>query len=300
MRGSPSQTSNPQPSSHPQVWEIAGGSISLADPVVVGILNLTPDSFSDGGQFPGLEVVVRRAEQMVQEGAGILDVGGESTRPGASAVEVGEELRRVLPVVEALVEGLGVPISVDTRKAQVAGAALAAGAAVVNDISALVFDPGMVDVVAKAGAGVVLMHMRGTPETMRDRTDYDNLPADVAYELGLAVDHAEKRGIGPEAIVLDPGIGFAKTSRQSLALLGEIPRLRKLGFPVLVGPSRKSFLGDLLKVRPQERAVGTAAACLIAYQGGARLFRVHDVAPTVQALTVAQAVDAQRMEGSTT
>ena len=120
MRGSPSQTSNPQPSSHPQVWEIAGGSISLADPVVVGILNLTPDSFSDGGQLPGLEVVVRRAEQMVQEGAGILDVGGESTRPGASAVEVGEELRRVLPVVEALVEGLGVPISVDTRKAQVA------------------------------------------------------------------------------------------------------------------------------------------------------------------------------------
>ena len=299
MRGSPYPTSNPQPSSHHQVWEIAGGSISLADPVVVGILNLTPDSFSDGGELPNLEVVVGRADQMVREGAGILDVGGESTRPGASAVEVGEELRRVLPVVEVLVERCGVPISVDTRKAQVAEAALAAGAAVVNDVSALVFDTGMVDVVAKAGAGVVLMHMRGTPETMGHRANYDNLPADVSYELGLAVDYAEKGGIEPEAIVLDPGIGFAKTSRQSLALLGEIPRLRKLGFPVLVGPSRKSFLGDLLEVPLQERAVGTAAACLIAYQGGARLFRVHDVAPTVQALAVAHAVDEQRVERST-
>ncbi len=299
MRGPSPSTSKPRPSSRPNVWAVAGRAVSLADPVVIGILNVTPDSFSDGGELPSVDSALRRADQMLQEGAEILDVGGESTRPGGLPVAVDDELARVLPVVKALVKRFDVPVSIDTRKARVAEAALAAGAAVVNDVSALALDPALARAVAEAGAGVVLMHMRGTPENMMDHTDYDDLPADVAHELSAAVDRAQTSGIEPEAIVLDPGIGFAKTSRQSISLLGEVPRLRALGFPVLVGPSRKSFLGDLLGVPPKQRAVGTAAACLIAYQGGAKLFRVHDVAPTVQALTVARAVDAERPDGST-
>ncbi len=237
-----------------------------------------------------MEAAALRAEQMVREGAGMLDVGGESTRPGATPVSEDEELRRVVPVIESIAARMAVPISVDTRKARVAEAALAAGARVVNDVSALSFDRGLADVVARAGAGVVLMHMRGTPESMRDRTDYADLPTDVTRELRLAVERAQARGIAPESIVLDPGIGFAKDAKQSLAMLGHIPKLAEMGFPVLVGPSRKSFLGAVLNVPPKERVVGTAAACVVAYQGGARLFRVHDVAPTVQALAVAHAV----------
>ena len=258
---------------------------------------MTPDSFSDGGELQTLDAALRRAEQMVREGARILDVGGESTRPGAAAVELGEELERVMPVIEALIARFQVPVSVDTRKARVAEAALAAGAAVVNDVSALGYDPDLARVAKEAHAGVVLMHMRGTPEDMRERTDYDDVASEVADELELAIAHAQENAIKPEAIVLDPGIGFAKTSRQSLTLLGEIPRLKRLGFPVMVGPSRKSFLGDLLGVPPKDRVVGTAAACVIAYQGGARLFRVHDVAPTVHALRVARAVEAEIPEG---
>ncbi len=293
----PSESKQKKPSLQSDVWKIAGGAVSLAQPVVVGILNVTPDSFSDGGELTTLEAVVQRADEMVEHGAGMLDVGGESTRPGASAVGVGEELRRVVPVIETLVKHLAVPISVDTRKAEVAEAALAAGAAVVNDVSALAYDPGMAPVVVKAAAGVVLMHMRGTPEKMGDLANYDDLAKEVVFELDVAVCRAQETGIRPEAIVVDPGIGFAKTSRQSVALLGEVERLTTLGFPVMVGPSRKSFLGELLDVPPRERAVGTAAACLIAFREGARLFRVHDVAPTVQALTIAQAVEAERVGG---
>lgn len=293
MRVATLSTSHEHPASPPAFWAIAGGSVSLTGPVVMGILNVTPDSFSDGGQLPDTASALRRAEQLIDEGADILDVGGESTRPGALGVDEAEELRRVVPVIEALRRRFPVPLSVDTRKAAVARAALAAGAQIVNDVSGLAYDPSMGSAVADSGAGVVLMHMRGTPGDMRDRAVYDDVSAEVLDELGAAVQRARLAGIGSEAIVVDPGIGFAKNARQSLRVIAEIPRLLDLGFPVLVGPSRKSFLGEVLGVPREERAVGTAAACVLAYLGGARLFRVHDVGPTVQALAVTRAVEAE-------
>lgn len=272
------------------VWEIAGGSLPLVAPLVAGILNVTPDSFSDGGENATIEAALRRSDEMVGEGAAIVDVGGESTRPGAAPVPAVEEIRRVVPVVGALARRLPVPVSVDTRKAAVARAALGAGAAIVNDVSGLAFDPGLGPVVAAAGAGLVLMHMRGTPADMQRRARYADLAGEVRSELEVAVARARAAAIPAGSIVLDPGLGFAKTAVQSVALLGALPRLRACGFPLMVGPSRKSFLGELLGVAPKERAIGTAAACVVAYQGGARLFRVHDVRPVVEALTVAHAV----------
>lgn len=280
----------PAPARAAPVWEIAAGSLPLAAPLVAGILNVTPDSFSDGGENATVEAALRRSDEMVREGAAVVDVGGESTRPGAAPVPAAEEIRRVVPVVGALARRLPVPISVDTRKAAVARAALGAGAAIVNDVSGLAFDPALGPVVAAARAGIVLMHMRGTPADMQRRTRYADLAGEVRSELEAAVARARAAGIPAASIVLDPGIGFAKTAAQSVALLGALPRLRAAGFPLMVGPSRKSFLGELLGVAPKERAVGTAAACVIAYRGGARLFRVHDVRPVVEALTVAHAV----------
>ncbi|MEX0935897.1 MAG: dihydropteroate synthase [Gemmatimonadota bacterium] len=265
--------------------------IALDRPIVMGILNLTPDSFSDGGELSTLEGAVERGERMVAEGAGILDVGGESTRPGADLVDPDEEIDRILPVVTRLASRLSVPISIDTRKARVAQAALAAGASIVNDVSALGFDPDMVHVVAGSGAGVVLMHMRGSPLDMQERAQYQDLVGEVVSELRRSVARAEAGGIRREAIVVDPGIGFAKTAAHSLRLLGRLERLGALGLPILVGPSRKSFLGEVLDVPPRQRAVGTAAACVLAYRGGARIFRVHDVKATREALAVAAAVE---------
>jgi dihydropteroate synthase len=272
-------------------WRIRGGVIPLEQPVVMGILNVTPDSFSDGGELSDLDALLYRAETMVGQGASILDLGGESTRPGAQPVSEVEELRRVVPAVAALVSRFSVPISVDTRKARVANEAIAAGATIVNDVSALAYDPAMAEVVADSGAGIVLMHMRGTPIDMRDQARYEDLAGEVTMELGDAVDRALSGGISRDAIALDPGIGFAKTARQSLRVLARLPQVAALGFPVLVGPSRKSFLGELLGVPPAERGMGSAAACVVAYLRGARIFRVHDVAPTFQALRVAAAVE---------
>lgn len=262
----------------------------LDDPVVMGIVNLTPDSFSDGGLLRDVEEALDRARAMVAAGARMLDVGGESTRPGAREVPEREELARVLPFLERSVGEVGVPLSVDTRKAAVARAALEAGAAVVNDVSALAHDPRMASVVAETGAGAVLMHMRGDPATMEALTDYGDVRAEVAAELEAAVARAGAAGVDRRALVLDPGIGFAKTATQSLELLSDLGPLRALGFPILVGPSRKSFLGAVLGVPPLERAAGTAAACVVAYLGGARIFRVHDVEPVAQALAVAHAI----------
>lgn len=274
-------------------WSIAGETISLAQPRVMGILNLTPDSFSDGGELPSVADALRRAETMIEEGAALLDVGGESTRPGAAEVDAAEETRRVVPTIEALSRESDVPISIDTRKSDVARRALDAGARIVNDVSALAFDPRMGRVVAETGAGVVLMHMRGTPADMRGRATYVDVTEEVRSELSDAADRALAAGIRREAIAIDPGFGFAKDATQSLRLLGELPKLATLGFPMLVGPSRKSFLGEVLALPPKERAVGTAAACVLAFLGGARIFRVHDVAPVVQALTVAAALHAE-------
>lgn len=256
----------------------------------MGILNVTPDSFSDGGELGDDPAhAVARGRAMVAAGAALLDVGGESTRPGAPLVPPAEEIRRVVPVIEALVRELPVPVSVDTRKAAVARAALAAGAAVVNDVSGLIHDAALGAVVAEAEAGLVLMHMRGEPADMMEHARYGDVVGEVRVELGAAVARARAAGVADAAIVVDPGLGFAKTAEHNLTLLHRLAELG-LPYPVLVGPSRKSFLGRILDVPPAERAVGTAAACVAAYLGGACLFRVHDVAPVVQALRVAEAI----------
>lgn len=272
-------------------WAVPGRSIPVGCPLVVGILNLTPDSFSDGGSLPDLDAALRAAREMVGQGAGMLDVGGESTRPGAAPISTDEEMDRVLPFIEAAVGEFSVPLSVDTRSARVARAAMAAGAAVVNDVSGLVHDPEMAEVVRQTGAGVVLMHMRGDPSTMSSFASYESVAAEVARELAARVEHALAARISRESIVVDPGIGFAKSAEQSLALLGNLGPICGLGFPLMVGPSRKSFLGAVLDVPPSGRLHGTVAACVAAYLQGARIFRVHDVEPVVQALRVMEAID---------
>ncbi len=256
----------------------------------MGILNLTPDSFSDGGRFADVEEALREGEAMVAAGAALLDVGGESTRPGAAPVAVATEMDRVLPFFEGARGRITVPLSVDTRNAEVARAAVAAGAAIVNDVSALAHDVAMARAVADTDAGVVLMHMRGEPSTMARHAGYVDVAGEVASELADAVQRARRAGIADASIVLDPGIGFAKAARHSFAALAGLARLTALGFPVLVGPSRKSFLGSVAGAPTGDRAPGTIAACVAAYLGGARIFRVHDVEPVVQALAVAEAI----------
>ncbi|MFH1765097.1 MAG: dihydropteroate synthase [Gemmatimonadota bacterium] len=272
-------------------WSIAGGRLDLSTPAVMGILNLTPDSFSDGGQLTSVEESLHRAWRLLEEGARILDVGGESTRPGAEPVSEEEELRRVLPFIKkAFAAGLG-PLSIDTRHAAVAREALRGGAQIVNDVSGLRHDPEMARVVADEGAGLVLSHMRGTPATMRELAEYGDVASEVAQELEISLSLALDAGVLKERIVVDPGIGFAKTARQSLALLRDLASLKVLDCPILVGPSRKSFIGEVTGLPPEELLPGTLAACVLAYLRGASVFRVHDVAPIVQALSVAQAIE---------
>jgi dihydropteroate synthase len=264
--------------------------LPLDRPVVMGILNLTPDSFSDGGRVPTREAALERARRMAAGGADLLDVGGESTRPGAAEVSAAEEIRRVVPVIRALKDALELPISVDTRKAEVARAALDAGADLVNDVSGLA-DPAMGGVIAAGGAGVVLMHMRGTPATMQGLARYGDVVAEVRAELGASLERARAAGIRDEAIALDPGIGFAKTAEHNLALLARLPALAPLGRPLLVGVSRKAFIGALLGgIPPAERDAGTLGACVAAFDRGARIFRVHEVRAARHALDVAWAV----------
>ena len=273
----------------PRRWVLGGGGLSLDHPVLIGIVNVTPDSFSDGGRFATLDRAVAQAERLVADGCELLDVGGESTRPGAAPVPVEEEIGRVAPVIEQLVRrGLG-PVSADTRKAAVARAALAAGAAVVNDVSGLAFDPGLARVVAEGGAGVIVMHMRGTPDTMDSLAVYRQVAADVAAELGVAAGRAEAGGVPPERIVVDPGFGFAKTPEQNFRLLDELATVVALGYPVAVGPSRKRFLGAATGRPVEDRDRATAVACALAWERGARLFRVHDAALAREALRVAGA-----------
>jgi dihydropteroate synthase len=276
----------------PRRWAIAGGEIGLDEPVLVGVLNVTPDSFSDGGRFTTLAAALAQAEALKADGCRLLDVGGESTRPGARPVPAAEETARVVPVIEALVRrGLG-PVSVDTRKPAVAAAALAAGAGVVNDVSGLTFDPALGSIVARADAGIVLMHMRGTPETMDGLTQYADLAVDVADELRAAAARAAAAGVAADRIVVDPGLGFAKTAEQSFRLLDDLDPVVGLGYPVLVGPSRKRFLGAATGRPPEDRDRATAVACALAWARGARLFRVHDARLAREALALARALDA--------
>jgi len=266
--------------------------------LVMGVLNVTPDSFSDGGKYLDADAAVARALEMEMQGADIIDVGGESTRPGSDPVPVDTELARVLPVVERLSGRLRVPISIDTQKAVVAAAALRAGAEIVNDVSGLTADPALADVVRRARAALVLMHMRGRPKTMQKRPFARNVLRDVSRGLREAVARARRAGIPRARIVLDPGIGFGKSVEQNCELLARLPELARLGYPLLVGPSRKSFLGALLEGAADEgRMWGTAAAVAAAILGGAHLVRVHDVGEMAQVARVADAIARQRQAG---
>ncbi|MGH2978306.1 MAG: dihydropteroate synthase [Solirubrobacterales bacterium] len=258
-------------------------------PAVMGVLNVTPDSFSDGGAFLDPAAAVAHAERMAGEGADLVDVGGESTRPGAEPVPAEEELRRVMPVIERLAERGGIPLSIDTSKAVVARAATSAGAVLVNDVTALRGDPAMAAVVADSGAELCLMHMRGDPRTMQDDPRYGDVVAEVRDFLEERLRFAAARGIPEERVWLDPGIGFGKTLVHNLELLRRLDEIVALGRPVIVGASRKRFIGTLTGRAESDRVAGGVAANVLAYQRGAHMFRVHDVSQTRDALTVAAA-----------
>ena len=265
--------------------------IELDRPRLMGILNVTPDSFSDGGRFLSGAAALAQARRLAAQGADLLDVGGESTRPGAPAVSEQEELDRVLPVVEALRREVPLPLSVDTSKSAVARAAVAAGADFVNDVSGLTFDPAMAGVVARSGAGLVIMHTRGQPATMQADTRYRDLLGEVLASLRASLAQAEAAGIAVERIVVDPGIGFGKDAAGNLELLRRLADFAVLGRPLLLGTSRKSFIGRVLgQDDPQQRAAGTLATVALGVAAGARLFRVHEVAAAREAALMAWAV----------
>jgi len=257
--------------------------------LVMGVLNVTPDSFSDGGRYAEADAAIARARQMVSEGAAIIDIGGESTRPGAETVPWEEEWRRVGPVLKAFASSSPVPVSIDTRNPEVARRAIAAGADLVNDVSGL-SDPAMRTVVTVSGASAVVMHMRGTPTTMVALSRYRDVRGEVFEELARATGAAEAAGVPPERLLVDPGLGFSKTPAQSMELLAHVGELRSLGYPVVVGASRKSMIGALLDgAGPSERLEGSLAAAVVAALQGAHIVRAHDVGPTVRALRVADA-----------
>jgi dihydropteroate synthase len=283
------------PPATPGTWQTARGSVFVDRPIVIGILNVTPDSFSDGGRFAGVDAALARAEELVGAGASILDIGGESTRPGRTEdVPEAEELRRAIPVVQAVARRYPkLVISIDTVKASVARAAVDAGAAIVNDVSALRLDPAMASTVAATGAGVILMHSRGSilEVASYQHADYaGDVVGGVLAELRDALTHAVAAGISPEAMAVDPGFGFSKTAEQNLLLFDQLAALQSLGRPVLVGPSRKRFLGASTGAPLEARDRVTATACAMAYERGARLFRVHDVAGAREALALAHSV----------
>lgn len=261
----------------PASWELSRRSLSLNRPLVMGILNVTPDSFSDGNRYFSLDRAVERALEMEGEGADIIDIGGESTRPGAAAVPQDEELKRLLPVVEALSGRLRIPISVDTYKAGVASACLAAGAEIINDVSGLTFDPALAQAVAAADAGLVVMHTRGTPDLMQKDTTYDDLVGEVRSFLKRSLDAAGAAGIKPERIVVDPGIGFGKSLEGNLELIRRLSEFSSLNRPILVGTSRKGFIGQVLNRSGDQRVMGTAATVAVSIVNGASIVRVHDV-----------------------
>jgi dihydropteroate synthase len=266
----------------------------LKTPAVMGILNITPDSFSDGGVHFDQSKAVHAALQMEEDGATIIDIGGESTRPGAEPLAAQVEIDRVLPVIEQIRRRSAVTISIDTRKAAVAEEAIGAGADLVNDVSAMRYSAGMAAVVAKSGVPVILMHMRGEPSTMQQFTDYDDVVADVGRELSSMIDDAVAAGVARDKILIDPGIGFAKTFDQNLELLARADELTSLG-PLVLGASRKAFIGHLTG-RPSgaDRALGSLAAVAAAQRAGATIVRVHDVRATVDFLKVWMAIEAKR------
>jgi dihydropteroate synthase len=258
---------------------------------VMGILNVTPDSFSDGGRFYALDNALRQAERMVEEGADIIDVGGESTRPGAEAVTADEESRRIVPIIAELVKRLPVPLSIDTRNAQTARRALDAGASMINDVSGLRHDPEMARVAAAFGVPVSVMHIKGTPADMQDDPHYDDLFGEITAYLAESAAIAARAGVPHDMIIVDPGIGFGKTLEHNLRILKDLARFKSLGKPILVGVSRKSFIGRVLGGLPApERLTGSAAAAALCVLNGADIVRAHDVQETVHAVKIADAV----------
>ncbi len=276
------------------IWNTGRRTFDLANRgVIMGVINITPDSFSDGGNFTSFEAAVDHGLRLVDEGAEILDIGGESTRPGAAPVSAEEELRRVIPVIEGLAAKTTAALSIDTSKASVARAAVAAGAEIINDVTALRGDDDMAHVAAASGAAVVLMHMRGTPRTMQQDPHYDDVVAEVSAHLAQRVDAARAAGIVADRIAIDPGIGFGKTVEHNLQLIAGLGRFAAPGHPVLLGVSRKSFLATAAGCSEvSERDLPTAVLTAIGYGLGARIFRVHAVRPNVQALRLAESLAA--------
>jgi|GEM_PF-49049 len=282
-------------SSRRQDWHCGSWRLPLWKRVLVmGILNVTPDSFSDGGSFFLAERAMRRAHEIQDHGADILDIGGESSRPGSEPVSEEEETRRILPVIERLSREMTIPISVDTTKAAVARRAIDAGASIINDISALRFDLRMSELVRQSEAGVILMHMKGVPKSMQRRPSYRSVIGEIFRFLVLQREKAIEAGIRENQIIFDPGIGFGKSGRHNLEILHRLPELLCLGRPLLVGPSRKGFISQILDLPPSERLEGTAAAVSAAVLGGARIIRVHDVNPMSRVVRVAEAIARER------
>ena len=277
------------------IWRCRGQEVVCGQKtLIMGILNVTPDSFSDGGKFLAVEKAVARGREIVAEGADIIDIGGESTRPGAQPVPAAEEIERTIPVIKKLRGKTDRLISIDTRNAEVARAAIAAGADIINDVSALA-DPGMAAVAAETGAGLVLMHMRGTPETMQNDPRYGDVVSEVRNFLEERSAFAAEHGVAAEQIALDPGIGFGKTDEHNLALLNHIPVLAAAGRPVLIGASRKGFIGRVLGCGPDDRRAGSLAAAVFSIQRGAHVLRVHDVKESCDA---AKLMDKLRAQGT--
>ncbi len=259
----------------------------------MGIVNVTPDSFYDGGRYYERDKAIERALELERQGAEIIDIGGESTRPGAEPIPVNEELRRVIPVIDALIGHVRVPISIDTMKPAVARAALRSGASIVNDVGANRFDSEMWHVVAQFGAGYICVHMQGTPQTMQINPTYRDVLAEVEDFFADRLERLGKAGVKPEQVVFDPGIGFGKTTEHNLQLLAGLHRFKKFDRPVMVGASRKSFIGRVLGVEPQDRLVGSLACASWAVAAGASIVRTHDVAETVQAVRMIEAIRAR-------
>jgi len=271
-------------------FQLKGQRLGLQRPLLMGIVNVTPDSFFDGGQFCDPQRAVAHALRLVEEGADLLDIGAESTRPGALPVDEQEERRRLVPVVAAVAKAVSVPISVDTSKAEVAKAAIDAGAIMVNDVTALRGDSAMVGVVAQAGVALVLMHMQGTPDIMQHAPRYDDVVGEVAQFLAERVRYAIDQGVARDRIVVDPGIGFGKTLGHNLDLLANLRVFAELGYPLLVGPSRKGFIGQLTDQSVEARGWGTAGVVALAVEQGANILRVHDVGPMKDVAKVAVAI----------
>ena len=258
---------------------------------LMGVLNITPDSFSDGGDYNNLEEALQRAWALVEAGADILDIGGQSTRPGAKQISLEEELERVIPIIKRIRKNLNIPISVDTTRAEIAQQAVRAGADIVNDISGGTFDGDMLTTVAELEVPIILMHIRGTPETMQHKTDYEDLVGDIIAVLRERLAAAETAGIARSRLLIDPGIGFGKTAAQNIELLRQLHQFQRLGVPILVGTSRKSFIGKIINQDdPKQRVWGTASTCCAAISQGADILRVHDLPQMWEVSKVADAI----------